>query len=549
MTKRSPAGARLLLREAGIGATFAVLVTAASGLCQAFAVIGIGLGAQMLEAGPIAWSAGALFGGTLAVSIVLSWQTQVVGQRLVERIASEAAERAGAAIAESELATIERLGALNVVDTITRNAATVRRGAHAALGIVFAFAQLAGLLGALVLFSPATMLMLAGVAVAGFLLQDRVRIRSEAVARRAAAADDRVALLARHLASGFREVAGSRRREADLVGRHLIPAATDLAPQRSLARITATRAGIATAVALALVFVAAFVAPALGLTAGVALAVFAASHTYDGLQSIVTYLPLIAEAGHALNRLEALTASLRPSAPAATVTRAPPKDFQTIALRGVAFSYPGAPVPTLGPMDLDLRRNEVVFITGGNGSGKSTLMKVLTGLYRPTAGLMLIDGAAWHIEDQRGLFATVFTDYHLFDTIPSAPAFDRDRTARLLDVLQLSAHVRITDTGFSAARLSAGRRKRLALAQALMEDRPVLVLDEWTADQDPDFRAQFFDSLIPALKQEGLTIVAVTHDERFFDRCDRLLRLADGRIDADISVVAGRPGEQEAALA
>jgi putative ATP-binding cassette transporter len=528
-----PGGARLLLREAGIGAPLAIMLTIASGFSQALAVVGIGLGAQLLEAGPVAWTAGALFAATLAVVIAISVLAQLVGQRLVERIAASAAERAGAGIADSELATIEALGGLHVVDAITRNTSAVRRGAHAALGLVFAFAQLAGLLGALVLFNPETMLMLAGVAVAGFYLQDRIRARSDAVARRAAAADARVALLARHLVSGFRELLGSRRREADLVGRHLVPAATDLSPQRGLARATAWRAGVATWVALTLVFVAAFVAPALGLTAGVALAVFVASHTYDGLQAVVTYLPLVSEAGQALGRLDALTAALRPNTLPPATDRAPPRDFQRIAFRGVAFSYAGAETTTLGPLDLELRKGEVVFITGGNGSGKSTLMKVLTGLYRPTSGLVLIDGSAWHIEDQRGLFATVFTDFHVFDAVPGAPAFNRARAEALLEMLHLSAHVRVTDTGFAAARLSAGRRKRLALVQALLEDRPVLVLDEWTADQDPEFRSEFFDSVIPALKRQGLTVIAVTHDERFFNRCDRLLRLADGRIAAD----------------
>lgn len=527
-------GPRLLLREAGIGAWLAILLTMGYGFVQALAVVGVGLGAEMLQAGPVPWTAGVLFAAVIGLLLAIAPLAQLTGQRLVERIATNAAERVGAAIADSELATIEALGGLRVADSIARHTATVRRGAHGALGVVMAAAQLMGLLGALILFNPVTMAMLAGVAVAGFLLQDRVRVRADAISRRAAAVDARTSLLARHLTNGFRELLGSRRRVEDLVAGHLIPAATDLTQQRGLARANALRAGIATWVALTLVFVAAFIAPSLGLTAGVALAVFVASHTYDGLQAIVTYLPLTAEAGHALARLDELTIALRPSAPRAASLRPPPRHFDRIAFHGVCFAYPGAEGTTLGPLYLELRQGEVVFITGGNGSGKSTWMKVLTGLYRPTAGLILIDGAAWHIDDQRGLFSTVFTDFHVFDTIPDAPAFDRARAEALLETLHLSAHVRVTETGFAATRLSSGRRKRLALAQALLEDRPILVLDEWTADQDPDFRSEFFDTLIPDLKRQGKTIVAVTHDERFFDRCDRLLRLADGRIDADI---------------
>jgi putative ATP-binding cassette transporter len=317
------------------------------------------------------------------------------------------------------------------------------------------------------------------------------------------------------------------------VSNALLPAASDLSPQRDLARATASRAGIATGVALVLVFVAAFVAPSLGITADVALAVFVASHTYDGLQAVVTYLPLIGEAGHALGRLDDMAALLRPNPATPVPVRPPPRTFDRIVFRGVSYAYADADAPPLGPYDLELAKGEVLFITGGNGSGKSTLMKLLTGLYRPSGGLITIDGAAWHIDDQRGLFSTVFTDFHVFGTIPDTADFDRRYAGELLETLQLSAHVRIAESGFAATRLSAGRRRRLALAQAILENRPILVLDEWTADQDPEFRAEFFHKIVPGLKAQGRTIVAVTHDERFFGCCDRLLHLVDGKVAGD----------------
>lgn len=542
--RRQPGGARLLLREAQ-GASLAMSLTVVAGFSQALAVVGIGLGAQALENAVLDWSAGVLFAAMLALFVVVAAISQLAGQRLVERMATDAAERVGAAIAGSELATIEAMGGLAVADALSRNIASMRRGAHAALGILFAGAQLLGLLGALALYSSGTTVMLLGVSFFGFVLQDRVRTRAEAIARRAEREDARVGLLSRHLASGFRELLGSRRREADLVTGHLLPAATDLTAQRGLARVTAYRAGVATWVALTLVLVAAFVAPVIGLTSGIALAVFVASHTYDGLQAVVTYLPLITEAGQAIERLDGLAAALVPRATRVprelaqrASTRAMPRGFEVISLRGVAFSYSPAAKPTLGPLALDLRKGEVVFITGGNGSGKSTLMKLLTGLYPPTAGLVMIDGAVWHIEDQRALFSTVFTDFHVFEQTQDPGAFDQARAQALLEMVHLDGHVRTTETGFAMGRLSAGRRKRLALVQALLEDRPILVLDEWTADQDPDFRSEFFDRLIPDLAARGITVVAVTHDERFFDRCDRLLRLADGRIVADIATAS-----------
>jgi len=83
---------------------------------------------------------------------------------------------------------------------------------------------------------------------------------------------------------------------------------------------------------------------------------------------------------------------------------------------------------------------------------------------------------------------------------------------------------------FTSLDLSAGQRRRLALALALLQDRPILVLDEVAADFDPGFRRHFYQDMLPALKQAGKTIIAASHDERYFHVADRILRLEDGRI-------------------
>ncbi len=538
---------RRLLREAGTGTLLPILLAIGAGLCQALAVVAIGLGAQALEDGPLPWSKAVLFWAVLLLLAAMSALAQLSGQRLVERIAADAAIRVGGGIADSELTTVEAMGGVRIVDTISRNASSVRRGAHALLGLVFAIAQLAGLLGTLLFFAPWTTLLLSAVALAGYQVQERVRNRSRAIIRQAEVADTRLAILTRHLVSGFREIIGSRRREADFIANHLMPAAIDLTPQRSLARATAILAGLATGVALTLVLIAAFIAPALGLTTGVALAVFVASHTYDGLQAVVTYLPLVSEAGQAIGRLDGIAVALRQDALVGASVHTRPRRFDRIEFLGASYRYPAVDAPNLGPFDLSLRNGELVFITGGNGSGKSTLMKLLTGLYPPASGLVLIDGSVWHPEDQRGLFSAVFTDFHLFEAIPAEDSFDRVRAEAILERLELSGQVTVTETGFAASRLSGARRKRLALAQALMEDRPILVLDEWTADQSPEFRTRFFEDLLPALRREGRTIVAITHDERFFGCCDRLLHLADGKIVSETKGPADATSDYRAA--
>ena len=92
------------------------------------------------------------------------------------------------------------------------------------------------------------------------------------------------------------------------------------------------------------------------------------------------------------------------------------------------------------------------------------------------------------------------------------------------------------DGRFTSVELSSGQRKRLALVVALLEDRPVLVFDEWAADQDPGFRHFFYRTILRDLKARGKTIVAVTHDDRYFDQADRVLKMDFGQfVDGPVS--------------
>lgn len=88
----------------------------------------------------------------------------------------------------------------------------------------------------------------------------------------------------------------------------------------------------------------------------------------------------------------------------------------------------------------------------------------------------------------------------------------------------------IQDGVFSTTDLSTGQRKRLALINAWLEERPVLVFDEWAADQDPAFRRIFYTELLPELKQMGKTIIVISHDDRYFDVADQLVRMEGGRV-------------------
>src|SRR5947208_5291801 len=100
--------------------------------------------------------------------------------------------------------------------------------------------------------------------------------------------------------------------------------------------------------------------------------------------------------------------------------------------------------------------------------------------------------------------------------------------------LALDRKVRVTEQRLSTTDLSQGQRKRLALLTAYLEDRPIYVFDEWAADQDPYFKRIFYLQLLPELKERGKTVVVITHDEKYFDVADRILKFDEGQLVADI---------------
>ena len=211
-----------------------------------------------------------------------------------------------------------------------------------------------------------------------------------------------------------------------------------------------------------------------------------------------------------------------------------PCDFKKIRLREVAFRYQGDDPEhgfRLEPLTLDIQRNEIVFITGGNGSGKSTLIKLLTTLYAPSSGVLSVDAipvGPRTLTSYRAMLAAVFSDFHLTARLYGPEGQDAAEAEYWLHKLELNHLCSIAEGRFTNVALSLGQRKRLALVAAILERRPVLILDEWAADQDPHFRRKFYREILPELKQRGLTIIAVTHDDHYFDAADRHIHLENG---------------------
>ncbi|HEX3028844.1 MAG TPA: cyclic peptide export ABC transporter [Clostridia bacterium] len=207
--------------------------------------------------------------------------------------------------------------------------------------------------------------------------------------------------------------------------------------------------------------------------------------------------------------------------------------FFNLRLEGVTYSYREDKENgfSVGPVDLMCSKGQIVFITGGNGSGKSTLAKLITGLYTPTGGAVYINGIKALPEEMGGYFSTIFSDFYLFDCLYGIDyVLKGDEIKNYLKILKMEEKVEIVDGKFSTIKLSSGQRKRLALLISYLEDKPVCMFDEWAADQDPEFRKFFYYVLLPELRSRGKLIFAITHDDRYFDIADTVLKMEFGKV-------------------
>jgi len=249
------------------------------------------------------------------------------------------------------------------------------------------------------------------------------------------------------------------------------------------------------------------------------------------LLSAVGALPTLLSAQVAFNKLKKFDlAAFKPEFP--QPKRYP--QWQTLELRDVTFTYQDNTF-SVGPINLTLHRGELVFLIGGNGSGKSTLAMLLTGLYQPVSGQILLDGkplAADRPEDYRKLFSAVFTDVWLFDRLlgPEGSAADPALVDHWIAQLKMSHKLKLENGKILDLKLSKGQKKRVALLLALAEERDIILLDEWAADQDPHFRREFYQVLLPLMQSMGKTIFAISHDDLYFIHADRLLEMRDGQL-------------------
>jgi len=444
-------------------------------------------------------------------------------------------------IRHSELLSIEDVGRARIVAAITSDTAVLTQASNmlaftvqGAVLIVFvaiyvAFLSIAAILTTIVVVSIAAVIF----------HQKNRRLVSEK--QRAAAWERQLFDRLTDFLDGFKEVRLNSARSADLFADAVDVSRTaaniKINTQAETFRMIVTSQISMYVLLGAVVFVAPQFSDTLGgaaLTKTTTALMFIVGACFGLVQSI----PILLNANASADRLVQLENTLR--ATAAQPREIPTvKHFDKIEMRNISFRYVdkfSEAAFKIGPIDFTLQPGELVFITGGNGSGKSTFLRVLSGLYPADSGEIILDGR--HIDNStrdeyRALMSAIFFDYHLFRRLYGVPDPDPGEVNRLLGLFRLSEKTGLVEGEFRTLELSGGQRRRLALIVSLLEKRPILLLDEWTAEQDPEFRRKFYDELLPDLMKAGATVVVITHDDRYLDELDlpaRRIRMDEGKI-------------------
>jgi putative ABC transport system ATP-binding protein len=214
-----------------------------------------------------------------------------------------------------------------------------------------------------------------------------------------------------------------------------------------------------------------------------------------------------------------------------------------ITLKNVkkSFSQGKNIIKVLDNVSLEIKSGEVIALLGKSGSGKTTLLSLLAGLEKPDSGSILVNGIELTTLSEEALcewraknLGIVFQQFHL---IPHLTALENVMLTLEINGkidLKLAEHwlarVGLTDrANHFPSMLSGGEQQRVAIARALVSGPPILLADEPTGNLDLETGKQVIDSLFKMVRENGTTMILVTHDDELAQHADRIVRLIGGQ--------------------
>lgn len=219
-----------------------------------------------------------------------------------------------------------------------------------------------------------------------------------------------------------------------------------------------------------------------------------------------------------------------------------------VALQGAALSYPSleGDVRVLKGIDIALRQGEIVSVVGPSGSGKSSLIALIAGLETATGGVVDVLGRdlakaseAERTQLRRREIGVVFQSFHLIPamtalqnaSLPLMLAGDKaanDKAKQILERVGLGHRL-----SHRPAALSGGEQQRVAIARAFASQPKLILADEPTGNLDQETGESVFETMVSLVRDTGASMVIVTHDREFAQKCDRIITIDAGRIKQD----------------
>ncbi|WP_102796145.1 cyclic peptide export ABC transporter [Bowmanella denitrificans] len=496
----------------------------------------LGNGLDNMQYGPV------VFFCAIGLLFLLGLGNELLRARLSARVSYDIQQRMIARVSATSLEQVERVGLPKVIATMTQDLTVAVRYFHVLpelcvnIAIVLCGVAFMAYLSLPVLGLVAACLLLTGVVITLLVLgthKDRVSIREQL---------DTVMGHYQSLVKGAKELTLNRHRQRYFTGR-LTGILADIRgrTQRVLSLLAWMESWGQLAIFAILgtiIFLASHLVPVSGeIIVGFVITLL---FLLEPIEVIISHLDELVQAKVAFDKIDKLKLAEAIPQRQTDLPLLTHSQGKTLSLHDVVYRYEReddgqVKAFQLGPLSLQLQPGEVTLIIGGNGTGKSTLLKVICGLYPPQSGQLQIAGqpvCAQNMAAFRDHFSLIMPDFCLFEDVLDAngqPCEDAE-VAAMLTQLKLDKVVSCKNAVLDKLELSQGQRKRLALLLMYFESRPIVLLDEWAADQDPTFKRIFYKEILPSLKAQGKTVVVVSHDERYFDSADKVYKLDEGRL-------------------
>jgi len=516
-----------------------------SGLATAWLLATINEGLHSANAAPadLLWRFAGLCLLSILGSAVAGVANSIAGQRMIANLR----KRIAATISKTDLDVVERYRPHRLLAIISNDVDTVSAFTFSFPGYAIALAIISGSLVYLAYLSLPVFLLFVGAVSVAIALSAYSKVGWARDYEKVRRAQDQLQEQYRAITEGAKEIRLNQDRHTRVHGVHLSQA-VDIIADRKIAAMR--RFWMTGSIGNGIVFL--VIGALLGLQGRMGMSTSVASgailvmlYIRGPVEQLLNGLPAFFQAQVAFRRISELSATLgeREAADRSSIVPLnPPRE--SITVRDVTFAFRsqdgGAPF-ALGPLTLHVAVGQTLFVVGENGSGKTTLIKILLGLYHPDTGEICLDGERVEpdeLQQYRQLFSSVFSDYFLFSELLDGGADLLVRAEAYLEEFEIAHKVDINERRFSNIDLSTGQRKRLALIHAYLEHRPIIMFDEWAADQDPTFRRVFYEKILPDLKRQGKTVIVISHDDRFYHLADHLIEMRDGKIINDTNIEA-----------